>query len=368
MTGTTFLACSETRENNFDFLRFFLATLVLFAHCFALSGPAAGLEPLSRLLNQQTDGGGLAVQFFFTISGFLVTASWERSRSVWQYLQKRILRIYPGWIVSLVFCVLIVGPLGGADLDSYFTDPGTREFFKPLALHYTELPLQVFAHNPLTYNVNGSTWTIPNEIFCYLLLTLLGVLGLLLRRAFTALLFAGVLIFALSHPHFSLRVRYFGSLDALPWLFSAFLSGATFYLYRDKIPRSSRGLMAALAILALTSRAGLRFTLPICGTYALFWLAFAPAGVLRHFGKRGDFSYGIYLYAFPVQQLLIYYFGPRLSPWTLFPLAFLPTLALAWVSWNFVEKPFLRFKPSASVPLASVPHAGDLQTEAPRPD
>ena len=104
----------DSRENNLDFVRLSLAVLVIFSHSFPLGNRTEHLEPVVRLTHGQSTAGVIAVDAFFIISGFLITNSFLRSRSVWDYFRKRIARIYPGFLACMLVCALIVAPLAGA--------------------------------------------------------------------------------------------------------------------------------------------------------------------------------------------------------------------------------------------------------------
>jgi peptidoglycan/LPS O-acetylase OafA/YrhL len=341
----------EARRNNFDFLRFALATLVIVSHAKMTEVPDTGDHQV-RFLGL---GGRLAVNCFFAISGFLISNSWQHSRGLVDYTRKRFLRIYPGLVSALLFCVAVVGPLGGAELRTYFRDQQTYRFFAPLLLQANQTLPGVFAGLPHAREVNGPVWTIRYEIACYVLLGLLGMVGLLRRRgAVLALFLASLAVFTAQVSRWPVpwcfHLPYFGILDHLLRLVAFFLAGVVFYFYRDSIPFSRAWLAASLAVLALTYKVIPSVTVPVFGTYVLFYLAFSPLIRLHGFARYGDFSYGLYLYAWPVQQLLIQHFGARLAMGhgldrlALSVLTFGLTLPLAAASWYVVERPFLRLK------------------------
>jgi peptidoglycan/LPS O-acetylase OafA/YrhL len=138
---------------------------------------------------------------------------------------------------------------------------------------------------------------------------------------------------------------------ASPWprLTTLFLAGAAFDAYRDRVPRSSGLAIVALGVLGVLAMMPgwqmLALAMPVLGTYLLFYLASVPAPWLHRWGRRGDYSYGLYLHAFPVQQLIVRYVGAEhLTPVGLFAIALPITGLLALASWRFVESPFLRRK------------------------
>ena len=368
MPQVTLGQLSDTRRNNFDFLRFFFASLVIFSHSYLLLTPDGNqIEPLSRATHMKMNFGSLAVAGFFAISGFLITQSWQRAPRLGDFSKKRALRIYPGWVVALLFCVL-VAPVLRLPHSLALGDPATYRFFDQLLLHNSGV-VKVLPGAGLP---DGSTWTIPFEILCYGLVAALGLLGLFRRRVPVLALTVALLVF-INWPSRTLlptfgptvpdfHLPYLGWLRCLPLFITYFLSGALFFLFRDRIPHSPWLLAAAALLVGLTlgdlPLAGLFFVvLPTAGFYALFYLAFLPLGGLHAWARRGDFSYGIYLYAYPIQRLLILeqFRGYHLSPLILFLAAWVLACLAAVLSWRLIERPALRLKPrSASPPMEQI--------------
>ena len=183
-----FIQTTESRSNNLDLLRFLLACVVIHSHSFMLTGHDYGTLR-EKLVHLQLGGGGFAVDFFFMLSGFLVANSWLRSRGLGDFLKKRTLRIYPGFIVCLAFCVFVVGPLGGPNLTSYFSNSETWSFFRPLVLGPLGTLPGVYADAPWAGVVNVPLWTIRFEFLCYLFLAGLGMAGLLRHRTIILAMF-----------------------------------------------------------------------------------------------------------------------------------------------------------------------------------
>lgn len=311
---------------------------------------------------------------FFIISGFLIAQSWFRSPEPFNFFKKRFLRIYPALIAALAFCVFIVGPLGGADLHSYFSQSETYRFFLPLFLGpYGGLP-RVFENAPWIGMVNGSIWTIRFEIFCYFLLAAMGMLGML-RHPRIVLVFLAISLLAAfaetsAFPYpWKLILPYFGDIPELPRFISYFLSGVVFYLFREEIRCSVTLFLIACAGAAAVYLSPVQtLLLPIFIAYIVLYFAFSPRIPLQNFGVRGDFSYGIYLYAFPVQQLLIRYAPAAHQPLILTVLAFPITLLLAMLSWHFIERPFLQFKRNVTLahPATEISYSTDTVIAAVR--
>ena len=214
----------------------------------------------------------------------------------------------------------------------------------------------VFTRLPYSGVIDGSFWTLRYEFEMYLLVAALGSLGLFHRerRLWVGILF--LLLFAFFVVS-KMAVPALVPDREIPWvgnpvkwlrLFVCFLSGVVFYLYRDRIPSSPLLFGVFMLFLLLAGQWPVWFStaLPVCGTYALFFLAFQCGIRLQGFARYGDFSYGMYLYAFPIQQMLILHFAAELSPYRLFAVAFPLTLLCAAVSWHLVERPCLSLKGS----------------------
>ena len=347
--AATFAQLAMQRRNNLDFVRFFLAACVAFTHSFnMLYGD--NTDPLGVATGGAIGLGGEAVNGFFIISGFLITQSWLQQADLVGFLKNRVLRIYPGFIVAVLFCTFLVAPLGSADAEVYFSrlDYG-RVGGDMLLLKFRAVP-EAFADNAFPGNVNGSLWTISYEFVCYLMVAALGLWGVLKRRSWLVLFFLLALALSIaSHLDWQAQPAledWLKNLQSWPRFIASFVVGMLFYLYRDRIPYNRRVFLLALfgfvfCTLVLRSVA---LATPVFGSYCLLYLAFHPRLPLQQFARRGDFSYGVYLYAFPVQQLLALYAGQNLNGLTMFAVSMLLSLMLAWLSWNLVEKPCLMFK------------------------
>jgi len=339
----------DRRENNFDFLRLSLAVLVIYSHGYALGLGSELAEPFVRLTHGQVTGGVIAVDTFFVMSGFLITASAERSRNVGSFLRKRVARIYPAFLVAALLTALVVVPLSGGRF-LYSDWPMRISNFVWKSLWLAEFSYSgVFAGNPYPNVINGSTWSIPYEFWCYVGVAVLLVMGILRRRTIVLRLFvvAWIVSILFRVEGWILGGKQLGLIFGPPQLWARmlplYLAGVVFYLYRDRIPL--RGWIAALSLAAMVVASffysGWTAFFPIAGAYLAFWFAFTPGVRLRHFGRFGDFSYGTYLYAFPVEQLVAKWFGHPVAPSLLFACATPITLALAMASWYGVERHFL---------------------------
>ena len=372
MAQVMFGEVSQSRKNNFDIIRLTLAVFVLFSHSFPLLMGDYSAEPMMRLTHNQMAFGSLAVDAFFAISGFLIAQSWIRSKKTSDYFRKRVSRIYPGYIVSVLFTLLVIGPLFSTSGRHYFHELHPRAIAIAMVTCWGPPMPPIFEHLHYPNMVNVSLWTIRYEFWCYLMVALLGITGLLRRPPLVFALFIGVFsLYAMQefrimgtgntllNPADGLfhgrEIPYVGNLDSWPRLLTFFLSGSVFFLYRDRIPRSPHLLAASCLVMALCLWHGLNIAFPICGAYALFYTSFMPSSGGGWITRHGDFSYGTYLYASMVQQTLIFEFGPRLNPWTLTLIALPITGLFAVFSWHFVEKPFLNRKRLAELNPAVAP-------------
>lgn len=343
------LATNAHSGNSFDLIRFVAAFGVLFSHSFALLG-----KPEPRFYGGQTLG-SLCVFVFFAVSGYLVMTSWDRTRSIRIFIVNRGLRIFPALVVCLVLCAFVLGPVVTVFSPSaYFLSMQPYAYVATNLLMFTgyvgnALP-GTFQYLPISNTINGSLWTIRYEIFMYLIL--LGIVCITARslRVIAMLLAGFVSIWALgtyrglAEPGILMwRLEVIGLSGKLLNLAPFFLVGALLAQvpkhYFD--PRAAGGLAIASMLLydSTVAMAVLWFTLPLC----VLTLAFHSPKVLNVFGKKGDFSYGVYLYAFPVQQTLAQLHVE--SWWIHLLLSCLITLILAVLSWKLIERPALKLKP-----------------------
>ena len=339
----------DRRENNFDFIRLALAVLVIYSHSFPLGLGSEANEPFARLTGGQLTGGAIAVDLFFIMSGFMIAASAERSTSIRAFMKRRFLRIYPAFIVAMVIAAVVVLPLASGQFLKNGAGLRLLDFVTRTARLMEYQYTGAFAGNPMPEAMNGSVWSIPFEFWCYIGVALLTVCGLLRRRSAVLWLFGVALVVSILFKvnGWIRGGKLLGAIVGYPVLWARllplYLAGVVFYLYRDRIPMKGwlAGVSAALLVSGALTPAGMTAVFPVAGTYLVFWLAFKPAGHLHRFGRFGDFSYGTYLYAFPIQQLLMKGFGHAVAPFVLFVCATPLTLMAAVGSWYGVERWFL---------------------------
>lgn len=329
----------DPRANALNSVRLVLALSVLLWHSFPLTGHKVGSWPVEQLL------GHVGVDGFFAISGYLITSSWLRSPRTGPFLRARVLRILPGFWVSLLVTALVVGP---AALLIRGASPGPGYWRGALDYVVGNAGLWVTRYDvagtptgvPYPHVWNGSMWTLAWEFACYLAVLVLGLVHLLRRRSTVVVAFVLLLVAVLATAYGPVGNRWVtdGARFGLP-----FVAGALVHHFADRIPVRP-ALLVAAGLLVVGSA-----WLPDYRPVAALPLAYLVLclGALGHDPRlrlRQDLSYGTYIYAFPVQQLLATA-GLASAGVALFALTSLVlTVPLAALSWFLVERPALRLK------------------------
>ncbi len=339
---------AKGRDNNLTLLRAVAAIAVLVSHSYVLTTGSPASEPLRTWIGMTP--GSIAVDVFFVLSGFLVTASICKSRDVLDFAIARCLRIFPALLIVLLITIFVVGPIiTTVPLSQYFSRTTLAYFLKcatlVLGVSY-ELP-GMFGGNPYPRAVNGSLWTMPWEIRSYVVLVCVWWLSTFIKKGSGRAFLAFVALIACS---------LFGLLQYLHWknapsVHSAmpllmFALGAVAWQTRTKISLSWRGFAVALVLMGATagiSVNALYVAYPVAMAYAVMFLAFVPGGVVRQYNRMGDYSYGLYLYAFPIQQLLAMAW-PGITVGQMIGSSLACTLLFAVLSWHVVEERALAMK------------------------
>lgn len=344
-TGICLRDVAQGRDNNFNLIRFCAATGVLVSHAWPVAIGQGQIEPLKSALGHSL--GQLAVYVFFVLSGFFITASFERSNSPGVFIIARAARLFPGLAVSLAFVAFVMGPLVTVlPASDYWSDPETGAFFfRNIGLLWPQYTLPgVFADNPYPA-VEGSIWTLSHEAACYFFVLFLGVTGLLASRVS---LFCVLVAYA---AFYAAPVELHHRVVQLQGLSVPFVIGIVFWKWRGWM-MLSLPVLAGLSVIAYLGRST-PFAYPLlilALSYGVFWLGYAPSGRIRLFNRLGDYSYGIYIYAFPLQGLAVWLWGAG-SPAGNILLSFPMVLICAVISWHWIEQPALEIARAGTVKL-----------------
>lgn len=348
----------DRKNNSFDDIRFVLASLVLFGHSYALLyGEGGQKDFITLMFNYQLGSGSFAVYMFFILSGFFMIQSLEANPSIINYSKSRILRIIPAFWLSLGLFSFIVIPIIFNSVNIFdFKDGSSLYFFiKSATFHlfgYSWIIDGAFPNNIIAGGINGSMWTLKHEIALYFILPII-VWFTYNKRNLLLMFFLFFLVLALLN--ITSEIKLFNIPCCKAWIlgsneyssfvvFSAyFFSGVVIYKYKDLIIISKRYIIACIVLIVLgilysKLKIILLFTLP----YLI--IVFGSIFTKRLFSKTGDYSYGMYIYAFPIQQVLIHFFKNELNAEILFISSFIVTLIFSIISWHFFEKKILRWK------------------------
>lgn len=338
MNSTPPAAAGAHQANNFDAIRITAALAVLVSHHYALTAQA---EP--SFLGLHT-WGGMAVIVFFVISGYLVTSSWYNDPNFIRFCQRRALRIWPALTVVVVLTAYGLGAwVTNLPLMEYWAHRATLDYLLTLKMQVHFVLPGVFEDNPYPRGVNGSLWTIPLEVRCYVVMAIAGLMGLMRSKNVWMLLIAVCMAWFLAKGSADMT----GKLNYGRELSAYFLAGSALYVLQPRWERNPYVwiLIAFTGAMALWA-SGLRHSaLLIMLPILVLYVGTRSTPVVRRFGRWGDPSYGIYLIAYPVQQSIIHFFWPELGFWSTMALATVITVVLAYLSWHCIEKFALKFKP-----------------------
>ena len=333
---------AEGRDNNFQLIRLVAASAVVLTHSFSILTGRFDSEPLVSLLQRSI--GHYAVDLFFILSGFLVTQSLFRNPDLLRYALARSFRIFPGLIAAVLGSALVLGPLVSVlSFGEYFGDPVlAKTIIGAVSTVWVDGTLPgVFIAQPEVGNINEPLWTLKYELTAYVSLMVVTFVTLRLGKWWPAV---AVTMFAAAYIVGRWQFPWLQSdsaMNNLIHLMLVFYFGAAVFVLRNTIPLTLPGLVAfwGLAILAHDTQFREVTELLAIG-YTLFWVAFVPNLSRSQFARIGDYSYGIYIYAYPIQQTIGMFF-PQIMPMELFAASMVCVLPIAMASWHYVENPAL---------------------------
>lgn len=338
--------CDDSpRTNNFNIIRFLAAFLVIYGHMSFLTGNSPALlffQPVSTV----------AVKVLFVISGYLVTKSFLSDPDLPRYLVRRSFRIFPALAVVVLLSAFVLGPLvTRLSVAEYFANSRTWEYLSNILLRPVYALPGVFESNPYPNAVNGSLWTLPAEFLTYLLLPPILLIPGKVGSVRLASALATVVTLTLSILYLTVfpgaRCVVWGSnlfqmLPLLPYFFvgSLYSLPALRRLLRLQFALP----LALIAAIAKTGAAANEVLVFLALPYLTLAFALCEAPIFSRWFAKSDFSYGLYLWGFPVQQLLLYLFPAWIGwgDWRLAWLCFAAALAFAVPSWYLAERPMQR--------------------------
>ena len=348
----------DRQSNNFDLFRLIAALSVIYGHSFSVA-PAPGFDDiLFRLTGQHS--AAVAVKFFFFLSGLLVTESLLTRKSVLQFIVARFFRIWPALAFVLLASIFVIGPLAtNHDLVTYFTNPQTFLYFKhqilmqtwgTQSLGYYNLP-GVFAENNFKYTVNASLWSLVAEVFAYIALVAVFLIGLLEKRLATIMIFL-ISVDSILPSRIIFTFLPTGNED-FSYLPFCFASGAFFAIHKAQIAIDASLPLgfALLSYLFKENLGGVHFFYLTIFTSALYLAT--RHRIVQNMRLPFDVSYGVFLWGFPIQQLLSQYL-PNVTGGRHVLIAMFLAILAGTVSWLYVEEKFINMGKRVSKAFAQL--------------
>lgn len=336
------------KDNNLNLLRLVAALMVLYAHSFAFYGNT----PTSFL--GLTSYGGLGIDIFFVISGYLIVKSWGFNPSPVSFLLKRSLRIFPALIVVVLISMFLLGPIFSTlTVKDYFSHPQFSSYVKNIILSPVFYLPGVLEHARVPNAINGSLWSLPVEFFMYLVVMALGILK------------GGRTIYAVATAGFVAAVVFWCWRDAplivihgtdvrnvfLTGIY--FMIGACYAKFRlERFFSLSGVFLFFMATIMFAPYASVsKFLMWVTLPYIVLAYGLSRSWLGRFVNKVGDCSYGVYIYAFPVQQFVLLQY-PDIAYGTYLAVTVSITIILGYGSWHLIEKQMLKYKPKNNSRLA----------------
>ncbi|GAA4883827.1 acyltransferase [Flaviramulus aquimarinus] len=335
-----------TKNNNFDFLRFLFAIFVVISHAYPLSGDHESSQWIYKITDGQIVLARFGLDGFFIISGFFIFQSLQRSNTLLSYYKKRFLRLFPALFIVLVISTLLL-PAVYRGVTPILENPQVYSYLpNNLSLYNFQAVIKgVFDDNPY-HSINGSLWTIRYEFSLYIALSLLYFFkeNEIVKKALILMCF---ICFIVLYDFFLSR---FAGSSVFGMIGYEILDLGTFFvcgslLAAFKFEKHIQKWMLPLAILLVIISikydfysVSKHFLLPII----ILIIGFTQLPFFSTFGKIGDMSYGIYIYSFPIQQALVYFY--KLNVYELMFWSLIISIAFGYLSWHLVEKRALKYK------------------------
>ena len=335
---------SGNRANNFNIIRIIAAAMVIYGHMSFIMG-----VPVQVLFGQAISSVGVKV--LFVISGYLIMKSFDNDSNFGRYMIRRSFRIFPGLIGVVLFAMFIIGPVfTSMPLKEYFSAPDTWQYLKNIILSPVYYLPGVFANYTYPNAVNGSLWTMPLEFCLYLVLPLVAVVFKKLKILKPGMILV-VLICVFANIYKTINPEISFVFYGTDWtqafvLIPYFFAGSFLALKGAEKLLNLQVAVIMMALLLVLKLSAVKYELLLCFIlpYAVISFSLAEKPVFLHWFEKSDFSYGIYLYGFVVQQV-VYHQLEKLnnSIFSLnvsFLICFAVTFVCAVISFYLIEKPF----------------------------
>jgi len=333
------------KQNNFNFLRFYFAFIVVIGHLIEISS-VKSFQKFAPFFSTY-----ISVTAFFCISGFLISRSYLNTPNLKDYLKKRAARLLPAYIFIILTCAIFLSLISKYSFSEYFTHP---VFFKYLAANFTFLNFiqpclpGVFLGEGASCAVNGSLWTLKIEVSFYLIIPIL--IYFVRRTKLKYILFIGVYFISVIYRNFfeylsnSSGLEYYNIIARqLPGFMSYFVCGIALYYYFEFFIKNKKILLLiSVIIFFLERKIGVEIFSPAALSIIVFFIAFSFSR-LNNFAKHGDISYGIYIFHYPIMKIASEFgFFEKYNPIFVSFIIIILVLLTGYVSWHLLEKNFLK--------------------------
>ncbi len=351
----TLKEASIDRKNNLNIIRLVAALMVLYMHSFSICVGESSADIFNLFTFGKEGAGGIAVDIFFIISGFLICRSYDRNHNVWKYIKARFLRIWPLLFVYVILTAFVVGPIISKYTLAQYFQGNITGYLKNLYFNSLDTYLPGVFSDHYNHSLNGSLWTLRYEVIAYIAVVVFSPIWRR-RRIFAPVAFV---LFAVCHVIYNcysgidigpVSAEFISSMVRLGMFF---IMGMCYYLYQDRIVISGRiAIVAFILLIAGMYLADFSIVFALFGSYIIFYLAFQKRFIATWYDKVGDLSYGVYILSFTVQQIVCeivgtpvkYYLTMSMNPYLNMLISFIIVLPLAWISWHCLEKQCLKLK------------------------
>lgn len=326
---------TNPQNNNFTLIRIILSILVIYGHSFPLTNKNVNSDIFIKFFHISPSVH--AVALFFFISGLLISKSFITKNQPISFILARFFRIIPALFISALFLAFIAGPLlTTLPLSDYFTNKDIYRFIYKNLLMQTQFTLPgVFENLPYPSAITGSWWTIRYEVICYLFLLFIGMIGGFKNKHIATLICSTIIILILTNSTFI--QNNLSPLKEIYYLPFYFCTGCLFYIWSDKIQINFPVLIGLIGITILCRNTTI-YTILFFLSTSVFILILAISETIKKIKIKHDISYGIYIYGFFVQQVLIFQFPNMNNYWnTVFSIIICVLLAL--ISAKYIEEP-----------------------------